>query len=68
MIFALFLALTRMANGSVVYVRAGICELADTESMTVVREYVDAFKGDAEAMVANCADPTSVLDGSAPHV
>jgi hypothetical protein len=36
--------------------------------MTVVREYVDAFKGDAEAMVANCADPTSVLDGSAPHV
>ena len=42
--------------------------LADTESMTVVRQYVDAFKGDAEAMVANCADPTSVLDGSAPHV
>jgi hypothetical protein len=31
--------------------------------MTFVRRYVDAFnKGDAEAMAANCADPTRVLD------
>jgi hypothetical protein len=43
--------------------------LANTEPMTVVRQYVDAFnKGDAEAMAANCADPTRVLDGLAPHV
>jgi hypothetical protein len=43
--------------------------LPDTETMAGVREYVDAFnKGDAEAMAANCADPTSVLDGLAPHV
>ena len=43
--------------------------LANTEPMTVVRQYVDAFnKGDADAMAANCAEPTSVLDGLAPHV
>jgi ketosteroid isomerase-like protein len=43
--------------------------LANTEPMAVVRQYVDAFnKGDAEAMAATCADPTSVLDGLAPHI
>jgi hypothetical protein len=42
--------------------------LANTEPMTVARQYVDAFnKGDA-AMAANCAEPTRVLDGLAPHV
>jgi ketosteroid isomerase-like protein len=39
------------------------------EPMAAVRQYVDAFnKGDVEAMAANCAAPTSVLDGLAPHV
>jgi ketosteroid isomerase-like protein len=39
------------------------------EPMAAVRQYVDAFnKGDVEAMAANCAMPTSVLDGLAPHV
>ena len=40
-----------------------------TGPMAAVRQYVDAFnKGDVEAMAANCAVPTSVLDGLAPHV
>ena len=44
--------------------------LADTIGpMAAVRQYVDAFnKADVEAMAANCALPTSVLDGLAPHV
>ena len=43
--------------------------LANTEPMAVVRQYVDAFnKGDADAMAATCADPTSVLDGLVPHI
>jgi hypothetical protein len=43
--------------------------LANTEPMAVVRQYVDAInKGDADAIAATCADPTSVLDGMAPHI
>ena len=38
-----------------------------TEPMATVRQYVDAFnKSAVEAMAANCAVPTSVLDGLAP--
>jgi hypothetical protein len=36
--------------------------------MTVVRQYVDAFNKSDAAMAANCAEPTRVLDGLAPHV
>jgi ketosteroid isomerase-like protein len=58
-----------------IFVIAFVCAAASTarseptEPMAAVHQYVDAFnKGDAEAMAANCADSTSVLDGLAPHV
>jgi ketosteroid isomerase-like protein len=58
-----------------IFVMAFLCAAASaalsetTEPMRAIRQYVNAFnEGDAEAMAANCADPTSVLDGLAPHV
>lgn len=37
-----------------------------TDPMQTVRQYIAAFnKGDAKAMTANCASPTSILDGMA---
>ena len=37
--------------------------------MTTVHQYIQAFnKGDVGAMAAACANPTSILDGLAPHV
>jgi len=59
----------RMAN----LVASSMCApasatLANAEPMTVVRQYVDAFNKGEAAMAANCAEPTRVLDGLAPHV
>jgi hypothetical protein len=58
-----------------IFVIACVCAAASaarsetTEPMGAVHQYVDAFnKADAEAMAANCADGTSVLDGLPPHV
>ncbi len=39
-----------------------------TDPMTAVRQYIDSFnKGDMKAMTQACANPTSILDGMAPH-
>ncbi|RMI32096.1 nuclear transport factor 2-like protein [Nocardia stercoris] len=42
---------------------------SSNDPMATVRQYVDAFnRGDAEAMIAACADPMQILDGMSPHV
>jgi ketosteroid isomerase-like protein len=64
-------SITRTTIFLIAFVCAAVAAaLPDTmEPMAAVRQYVDAFnKGDVEAMAANCAVPTSVLDGLAPHV
>ena len=60
-------------RGMAISVASSMCApvsatLANTEPMTVVRQYVDAFKKSDAAMAANCAEPSRVLDGLAPHV
>jgi hypothetical protein len=55
--------------GSVVYVRAIICDVGQhraNDGRAPACRYLK--QGDAEAMAADCADPTRVLDGLAPHV
>ncbi len=64
-------SITRTMMFLIAFLWAGVAAaLPDTmEPVATVRGYVDAFnKGDVEAMAANCAVPTSVLDGLAPHV
>jgi ketosteroid isomerase-like protein len=63
--------IARMTIFAIAFVCAAVSAARSdaTEPMAAVRQYVDAFnKGDVEAMAANCAMPTSVLDGLAPHV
>ena len=41
----------------------------ESDPMTAVRKYIDAFnKGDTAAMAATFAVPGSIIDGMAPHV
>jgi ketosteroid isomerase-like protein len=64
-------SITRMTMFLIAFMWAAVAAaLPDTmEPVAAVRRYIDAFnKGDVEAMAANCAVPTSVLDGMAPHV